>query len=66
MNLAELHLRACLERKETRGYYVRSDYPERDQARDGMMTFQRLENGKPVLEIRRVPELKPEYIKEGK
>jgi succinate dehydrogenase/fumarate reductase flavoprotein subunit len=66
MDLAELHLRACLERKETRGYFVRSEYPERDPARDGMATFQRLEKGKHMLEIRRVPELKPEYIEEGK
>jgi succinate dehydrogenase/fumarate reductase flavoprotein subunit len=66
MDLAELHIQACLARKESRGYFYRTDYQERDPARDSMATYQRLEDGKPVLEIRRVPELKPEYLKEGK
>ena len=66
MDLAELHMRACLERRESRGYYVRTDYPDRDPSRDTMSAYQRLENGKPVLEIREVPDLKPEYVKEGK
>ena len=64
MDLAELHLNACLERKETRGAHIRLDYPERDPSRDNMLTFQRMEDGKPVLEIREAPELKPEYAKE--
>jgi succinate dehydrogenase/fumarate reductase flavoprotein subunit len=66
MDLAELHIKACLERKETRGYFVRSDYPDQDPSRDGMVTFQRLENEKPILEVRKVPELKPEYREEEK
>jgi succinate dehydrogenase/fumarate reductase flavoprotein subunit len=66
MDMAELHINAALERKETRGNHIRLDYPERDSARDNMLTYQRLENGKPVMEIREVPGLKPEYAKEGK
>lgn len=66
MDLAELHIKACLERKETRGNHIRLDYTERDPSRDNMIIIQRTENGKPVLEIRKVPELKPEYAKEGK
>jgi hypothetical protein len=31
-----------------------------------MLTFQRLDKGKAVLEIREVPDLEPEYAKEGK
>ena len=66
MDLAELHIKACLERKETRGNHIRLDYPEKDPSRDNMLTYQRLEDGKPVLEIRKVPDLKPEYAKEEK
>jgi len=66
MELAELHMRACLERNETRGYFVRSDYPDRDPSRDGIVAFQRLENERPILEVRKVPELKQEYLEEGK
>lgn len=66
MDLAELHIQACLSRKESRGFFYRTDYPDRDPGRDSVATFQRLENGKPVLEIRKVPDLKPEYLKEGK
>jgi succinate dehydrogenase/fumarate reductase flavoprotein subunit len=66
MDLTELHLQACLERKESRGNYLRMDHPERDPKRDNMVTYQRLKNGKPVLEIKEVPDLKPEYVKESK
>ena len=66
MDLTEFHLQACLQRKESRGNYIRSDYQESDPKRDNMATYQRLENGKPALEIREVPELKPEYIKNGR
>jgi len=54
MDVAELHIQASMNRKETRGRYIRVDYPERDPAFDDMLTFQRLENGKPVLEMRKV------------
>ncbi len=66
MDLVRLHIDACLERKETRGQFIRLDYMEKDPSRDNMITIQRLEKGKPVLEIRKVPDLKPEYAKEGK
>jgi len=66
MDLVRLHIDACLERKETRGQFIRLDYQEKDPSRDNMITIQRLENGKPVLEIREVPDLKPEYSKEGR
>ena len=65
LDLAELHIQSTLERKETRLGYVRLDYPEIDPSRDNMLTFQRYENGKPLLEIREIPALKAEYAKEG-
>jgi len=65
MDLVELHIAACLVRKETRGQFIRLDYPEKDPSRDSMITIQRLENGKTTLEIRKVPDLKPEYLKQG-
>ena len=56
MDLAELHLQSSLARKETRDNHIRLDYPEPDPALDGMLVFQRLENGKAVIEMRkRVP-----------
>ncbi|MFX1266259.1 MAG: FAD-dependent oxidoreductase [Promethearchaeota archaeon] len=63
IELAEVHIQACLERRETRGQFIRVDYPERDPSRDSRLAYQRLENGKPVYEIIGVPELKPEYAK---
>ncbi|MHB8867345.1 MAG: FAD-binding protein [Thermoleophilia bacterium] len=66
MDLTEVHIAACLERKETRGQFMRADYSEIDEGRTNMSTYQRMENGEPVLEIREVPELKPEYAEEGR
>ncbi|HUT68042.1 MAG TPA: FAD-dependent oxidoreductase [Dehalococcoidales bacterium] len=66
MDLTEVHIKACLERMETRGNFIRLDYPEKDPSRDNMLTFQHIENGKMKLEIRQVPELKPEYARERK
>jgi len=66
MDLAELHLQACLERRETRGSHIRLDYPERDPSRDNMLTHQRMEGGKAVLEIKEAPDIKPEYTKQDK
>ena len=57
MDLAEVHMQACLSRKETRGFFIRLDYPRRDPARDGKLTHQRLENGKAVIELKEVPKL---------
>ncbi len=66
LDLAEVHLNAVMERKETRGSSIRLDYPEKDTSLDNIHIYQRFENGKPVLELRKAPELKPEYIKGGK
>jgi succinate dehydrogenase/fumarate reductase flavoprotein subunit len=65
LDLAELHLRAALERKETRGNHIRLDYPNMDEAQTNKISIQRLEKGKAVLELREVPRLKPEYLKKG-
>ncbi len=66
MDLVEVHIAACLERKETRGQFIRLDYTEKDASRDNMITIQRSDNGQAVMEIREVPDLKPEYLKEDK
>jgi succinate dehydrogenase/fumarate reductase flavoprotein subunit len=61
MDLAELHLDACMNRKETRGNFVRTDYPQQDPAWDNKVTYQRLDNGKRVIEVETMPYLRPEY-----
>jgi len=73
MDLAELHLQACLEKKETTAAghassgHIRIDYPEPNPAWSGMLTYQRLENGKPVLEIRKPAAMKlPDDHKEDR
>ncbi len=58
MDLAEVHIQATMARRETRVGYIRLDYPETDPARDNKITYQRMENGQAVLEIREVPDLK--------
>ena len=55
-DIAEMHITACLERKESRYEHARLDYPAADPALDGMFTFQRLQNGKKVFEMRKRPE----------
>jgi len=71
LEMAELHLQACLERKETRRsssriIFVRLDYPKQDPSLNNRRLCQRLEKGKPVIDIREIPDLKPEYAKENK
>ncbi|MBQ9032045.1 MAG: FAD-dependent oxidoreductase [Parasporobacterium sp.] len=62
MDMQQVHIDACFSRPETRGNYTWQGTWERDPARDDMLTYQRMENGKPVLEIRHVPELKEKYV----
>ena len=57
MDISELHMQASLERKESRLSHNRLDYPNPDPALDKMILVQRLENGKPVIEFRKLPEL---------
>ena len=65
LDLAEVHINSVLERRETRGSNIRLDYPEIDPVLDNMRIYQRMEDGKAVLEIRKAPELKSEYAREG-
>jgi succinate dehydrogenase/fumarate reductase flavoprotein subunit len=56
MDMAELHARASLERKETRGLHIRLDYPEQDPSLHDLLLYQRMEEGKAVVEMRkRIP-----------
>ena len=64
MEVSQLHLQASLERKETRSAFIRLDYPEQDPAWKNMLSYQRLENGKPVFETRKQPELDMNYKEE--
>jgi succinate dehydrogenase/fumarate reductase flavoprotein subunit len=65
LDVAELHLHASMERKETRGAYRRYDYTEEDPERENQITFQQLVNGKPTLTLWKCPPLKAEYGKGG-
>ena len=64
MEMAEIHMKAVLSRQESRGGFIRMDFPDRNPERDNKVTFQRLVKGEVVLETREIPELKPEYAGE--
>jgi succinate dehydrogenase/fumarate reductase flavoprotein subunit len=71
LDLAEVHFKASLERKETRsgsgkGQFFRLDYPKADPSLDNKHLCVRMEDGKTVIEVKEVPYLKPEYAKEKK
>ncbi len=55
MDVAELHIKASLERKETWSGHIRLDYPEKDPSLGKKLLYQRLDDGKPVLEFRERP-----------
>ena len=65
LELSELHLLACRERRESRGNFLRADYPERNPENDNHISICHQVDGKPVIELRRAPELKKEYLEEG-
>lgn len=62
MDMAELHLYAALNRKETRGNFVRGDYPESDPEWQNKVSFQRIDNGVPVIEVGELPRIKQEFL----
>ena len=64
LEVSELHLQASLEREETRSAFIRLDHPEQDPAWDDILSYQRLEDGKPVFEKRHRPELDMNYKEE--
>ena len=65
IDLAEAHMLACLQRKETRGDFIRFDYPEKDPSLDDMLLYQRIEDEKTVFEMRKVKPLNME-LREGR
>ena len=64
LELSELHLKACIERRETRGNFIRKDYPERNPENDNFISICRQVEGKDIIEMMRAPELKKEYLEE--
>lgn len=64
LELSELHLMACRERRESRGNFLRADYPERNPENDNYISICRQVDGKPCIELMRAPELKQEYLDE--
>jgi len=68
IELAEVHLEACLQRKETRNPggastgNIRIDYPESNPEWDGLLTHQRLEDGQPVLEMKKQAQLRMDTV----
>lgn len=63
--ISGLYMQACRARKETRGLYNRADYTEKDPARDGILTYQHLENGESVVELKPAPRLNKDLFAEG-
>ncbi len=69
LDLAEVHFKTALERKETRSgssksQFIRLDYPENDPSLDNKHFCVRMENGKTMIVAKEVPELNQEYAKE--
>jgi succinate dehydrogenase/fumarate reductase flavoprotein subunit len=63
MDVAEVHLQASLQRKETWAMHIRLDYPKTEN--EGKLAYSKLVNGKPVFEIRALDPVKfPDNHKE--
>jgi succinate dehydrogenase/fumarate reductase flavoprotein subunit len=60
LDMAEVHIQACMERKETRGDCLRLDYPVKDPSLNGKLQFQKFENGKLVSSMRKLTPLNME------
>ncbi len=58
LDVAQMHLQAALDRKETYAHHVRLDYPKPDPELQGKLHYQRLDNGKRVVEFRNVIPMK--------
>ena len=56
-DVAEMHAKATLERRETRDAHVRLDCPEPDPKLEGMILHQKLMDGEIVHEFRKLPPL---------
>jgi len=65
LEIAEVHIRACIERKETRGNFFKVDFPDPDPEMDNKFFCQRIEDGKAILELGEHVPLKPEYLREA-
>jgi len=57
IDVADIHMQASLERKETRGMHVRLDYPEQDPALEDMLLYLRMVDGKITFEMKKPPPL---------
>jgi succinate dehydrogenase/fumarate reductase flavoprotein subunit len=50
LDMAELHCASSLAREETRDCHIREDFPNENPELDGKLIFQKLVDGKPVIE----------------
>lgn len=65
LDLTEAHILSILERKESRGNFLRLDYPEMDKEWEGKLVTIHMEDGKPVIGYTGVPALREDIFKEA-
>jgi len=65
LDIAEVHLCSALERKESRHYFYRQDYPEKDPKYDEKAIIVHRSKGKMVFTLKTMPKLKRKYEEKG-
>ncbi|MGD9212184.1 MAG: FAD-dependent oxidoreductase [Desulfobacteraceae bacterium] len=64
-DIAEVHYKSALNRRDTRASFWRKDYPEMNPEWDGKVNFAYMKDGKCVIEVGSFPPLDPKWLDEN-